>query len=253
MLRWFAALLAAAPALAGAQQLLDFPKDLAFGREVVETLAERVYRERLRALGTDGRLDADQALLRRLRRIVAQLGSAAEHERLRAVPLAWEVHVCRRCDENAAAMAGGRLLLGEEFVATLALSDDELGYLLAHEMAHVLAEHTREYASSARFFVGRGHAREYEDLQRELDESIGLQLRMAFLSAQQELEADYVGFILGARAGFEPGAMLTLLHKLRADGTALVGSHPSDERRLRQAEAMLETARRIHGRSASSF
>src|SRR5262245_3406337 len=253
MLRWFAALLFAAPTLAGAQQLLEFRSDLAFGAAAVETLAERVYRERLQALETAGSLDTDQALLQRVRRIVARLASAAEDEHPPRLPLVWEIHVCRRCDENAAAMAGRRLLVGQEFVATLALSDDQLGYLLAHEMAHVLAEHTREYATSARFFVGRGHAREYEDLQHELDESIRLQLRMAFLSAQQELEADYVGFILGAKAGFAPEAMLSLLQKLGSDSAALVQSHPSDDRRLRHAEAMLETARRIYARRTSGF
>ena len=136
-------------------------------------------------------------------------------------------------------MAGGKLLIGEEFILTLALSDEELAYLLAHEMAHVLAEHTREFATYARYFVSNGLAREYEDLQQELDESIGLQMRMAFLSAQQELEADYMGFILGARAGVEPAAMLSLLCKLRSDSGSLPVSHPSDERRSQQAQAML--------------
>jgi len=247
MTRWLVALLLAAPPLAGAQ-LLDFRDDLAFRPDTVETLAERVYRERLGALEADGKLDSNRILLERIRRAVARLRPAIEYERSTAATIPWEAHLCRQCDENASAMAGGKLLIGEEFILTLALSDDELAYLLAHEMAHVLAEHTREFATDARYFVSNGLAREYEDLQQELDESIGLQVRMAFLSEQQELEADYMGFIFGARAGVEPGAMLSLLRKLRSDSVSLLVSHPSDERRSQQAQAMFETARRIWAR-----
>jgi len=247
MTRWLVALLLAAPPLAGAQ-LLDFRDDLAFRPDTVETLAERVYRERLGALEADGKLDSNRILLERIRRTVARLRPAVEYERSTAATIPWEAHLCRQCDENASAMAGGKLLIGEEFILTLAPSDDELAYLLAHEMAHVLAEHTREFATGARYFVSNGLAREYEDLQQELDESIGLQVRMAFLSEQQELEADYMGFILGARAGVEPAAMLSLLRKLQSDSRSLPVSHPSDQRRSQQAQAMFETARRIWAR-----
>jgi len=248
MTRWLAALLLAAPSLAGAQQLLGFRDDLAFRPEMVEALAERVYHERLGALKADGKLDSNRKLLERIRHAVARLRPAVEYERGTTATISWEAHLCRQCDENASAMAGGKLLIGEEFILTLALTDEELAYLLAHEMAHVLAEHTREFATDARYFVSNGLTREYEDLQHELDVSITLQMRMAFLSAQQELEADYMGFIFGARAGIEPSAMLSLLRKLRSDSVSLPGSHPSDERRSQQAQAMFETARRIWAR-----
>src|SRR5262249_42443592 len=228
MTRGLVSFLLAAPPLAGAH-LLDFRDDLAFRPDTVETLAERVYRERLGALEADGKLDSNRILLERVRRTVARLRPAVEYERSTAATIPWEAHLCRQCDENASAMAGGKLLIGEEFILTLALSDDELAYLLAHEMAHVLAEHTREFGTGARYFVSNGLAREYEDLQQELDESIGLQVRMAFLSEQQELEADYIGFILGARAGVEPAAMLSLLRKLQSDSRSLPVSHPSDQ------------------------
>jgi predicted Zn-dependent protease len=148
------------------------------------------------------------------------------------------------------AMPGGKVLVSTDFVARLALTDDELAYLLAHEMAHVLSEHTREFATAARFFVDNGLARSYVDIQRELGESLPVMLRMSAISAQQELDADYVGFILGAHAGFDPQAMLTLLEKL-GGGISLFGTHPADERRMKQARDMLETARRLAARSAT--
>jgi predicted Zn-dependent protease len=239
------AMLITLPGLAGAQDLLEFRNDLAFEAAEVEALAERSYRRRLAALAADHRLDVDTQLLARLRGLMARLQVAAEFERPAARTLAWEIHTCRRCGENAAAMAGGRLLIGEEFISGLALADDEIAYVLAHEMAHVLAEHTREYATTARFFVGNGPNRKYWDIQRELDESLGLNLRMAPVYAQQELEADYMGFILGARSGFDPAAMTRMLHKLHREGGAGFVPHAGSGERMRRAGAMLESAQRL--------
>ena len=146
-------------------------------------------------------------------------------------------------------MAGGKLLVGEEFITGLNPTDDELAYLLAHEMGHVIAEHTREFATSARYFVGLGMKRDYPDIQHEIDESFSLQLRMAPLYKQQELEADYIGFFLGARAGFKPKAMLSLLRKLGTDGPTMLDAHPTTRERLQQAQSMLPATQRLYSRN----
>ena len=233
------------PGLAGAQGLLDFRHDLAFKAQTVKAVAERAYRARLHTLAADNRLDRNAELLDRLHRLIATLQPAVRYERPDAAAIDWEVHTCRRCAENASAMAGGKLLVGEEFVRELALSDEELGYVLAHEMAHVLAEHTREFATTARFFMGNGRNRDFEDIQNELDESLSVNLRMAPLIVQQELEADYMGFVLGARSGFDPDAMPRFLRKLGDEPVSALSLHASAHERLAHAQAMLEAARRI--------
>lgn len=252
MKRWLMIMLIAVPGLAGAQPLLEFRNDLAFRAATVNAFAAHIYHKRIQQLAAAGKLDRDRALLTRIRALIRRLRPAAEYERPAVARIAWEVHVCRQCNENASAMAGGKLLVSEEFIAGIAPSDAELAYLLAHEMAHVIAEHTREFATTARYFVGMGLKRDYADIQHELDESFGLQLRMAPLYKQQELEADYIGFILGARSGFEPKAMLSLLRKLHTDGPSLLDPHPSAQRRLRQARVMLETAERLRAQGLPS-
>ena len=244
-----ASLLLALPGLAGAQALLDFRSDLAFSETEVDALAAQEYRERLRALERKGELDRDPALLRRLEDILPSLRHAAAYERPDSARLAWEVHVCSGCDESASAMAGGKLLVSADFVARLALDDGELAYLLAHEMAHVLAEHTREFATLARAFVGNGFKRGYADIGEQLAQDLSVNLRMKPAYDQQELEADYMGFVLGAHAGFAPEAMLGLLGKLHGDSRSLLGTHPADAERLRRARAVLETARILAERS----
>jgi predicted Zn-dependent protease len=237
------------PGLSAAQGLLDFRKDLAFDATTVESVAERAYRNRLMTLSADGRLDTDTVLLARVHRILATLQVAARIERRDAGSIPWEIHTCRRCNENASAMAGGKLLVGEEFIARLDLNDDELAYLLAHELAHVLAEHTREFATTARFFVSNGLNRHYSDIQNELDESIAINLRMAPAYREQEFEADYMGYILGARSGYDPEAMPGMLRKLRdqvGSGSGLLGLHPNDFERLQRVQAMAQSMRRVY-------
>ena len=249
--RILAALLLALPGLAFAQALLDFRNDLAFSETEVDTLAEQEYRERLRTLERTGQLDRDPALLRRLQGILASLRRAAAYERPDSARLAWEVHVCSRCDESASALAGGKLLVSADFVADLSLRNDELAYLVAHEMAHVIAQHTREFATLARAFVGNGFKRSYADIGQQLAEDLSVNLRMQPAAVQQELEADYIGFVLGAHAGIAPEAMLGLLDKLHGS-RALLGTHPDDAERLRRARAMLETARILAERARSN-
>ena len=243
--RALAALLLLAPALAPAQPLLEFRNDLAFTPQEVSALAGRAYGARLHALRMAGRLDADPTLVARLRRLLPPLIAAAAYERPAAAGLAWEVHACEDCGDNASAMPGGKILVSDSIVRKLALDDDELGYLLAHEVAHVIAEHAREYATAARYFVDNGLHRGYADIRQELDQSLPIALEMEPFAEQQELEADYMGFILGARAGYRPEAMLRLLGKLGPLGDSVLGTHPTQAKRLAQARAMLDAARRI--------
>jgi predicted Zn-dependent protease len=122
----------------------------------------------------------------------------------------------------------------------------ELAYLLAHEMAHVPAQHTREFVTVARYFVDNGLRRDYADIKNELSQSFPVMIRMQPIYVQQELAADYVGFVLGAQAVLRPAAMLSLLRKLGNGGRAVVATHPTEAQRLAQARDMLETCRRLY-------
>ena len=251
MRRWLAAILLAVSADAAGQALSEADREnLAFAREVVDAFAQRAYERRLGFLRQQDRLDPSPALRERLATLLARVIGAAELERPGASRLDWQLHTCVRCGEAASAAAGGRLLVGEEFVLGLDLDDDEAGFMLAHEVAHVLAEHTREFAHAARYFVDNGLRREYWDIQRELDGNLPAQYRMAFIAEQQELEADRIALFLGARAGFHPAAMASLLAKLAPPGAgAGPATHPSHLRRADQAAAAMGAAQILWARA----
>ena len=246
MRRTLTILLAMMPMLGTAGPVLEFRNDLAFKSSAVNSFAAQTYQKRISALQADGKLDRNPALLARLRHLIDRLKPAAAYERPAAVALQWEIHVCSDCNENASAMAGGKILVGEDFITQSNLTDDELAYLLAHEMGHVLAEHTREFATTARYFVGMGLKRDYSDIQHEIDESLSLMLRLEPLYKQQEMEADYIALILGARARFRPEAMISLLHKLDTGGKSMFDVHPGSAMRIRHAETVLPAAHRLY-------
>jgi len=234
-----------APLPVAAQPVLDLARAHHFAAPLVDASAIRGYQARIAALAAQGRLDTDAALLARLRGLLGRLAAAARFEQPDSAAIEWEIHTCGRCPENASAMAGGKLLVGEAFVAGLGASDAELAFLLGHEMGHVLAEHTREFASVARYFLDNGRERDYEDIQQELDTSLPVALRMADIAVQQEHEADFIGLVLGARAGHPPEAMLAMLGKLGGGSRSGFSLHPAAAERLERMAGLLETARRI--------
>jgi len=125
---WLAIFVTIVPAVSGAQPVLDFRNDLAFRATTINSFAEHIYHERIRKLRTEGKLDQDQALFKRMRSLVDHVRLSTEYERPAATMLSWEVYSCRNCNKNASAMAGGKLLVGEEFIAEIDPTDDELTY-----------------------------------------------------------------------------------------------------------------------------
>jgi predicted Zn-dependent protease len=245
-MRLLALLAFAVCGLASAGPLIDFREDLAFHAQAVDRFAASAYDKRLQQLRSARHLDGDAQLAARLHAAFERIVAIAEEEKPGAARLPWEIHTCHDCGENASALAGGRLLFGEEFVASLALSDDELAFLVAHEMAHVLCEHSRELATAARYFLDNGLNRDYWDIQRELDDSLSAQYRVEFVASDQELEADRVGLILGARAGFDPDSMQALLAKILPASDSPSATHPTRARRLEQARGMLPIAKTLY-------
>lgn len=97
----------------------------------------------------------------------------------------------------------------------LMVSDDELAAVLSHELSHVLAEHTREMISISDLrtylaitllpmLVGACFAPRL--LLTATTSWLSAGLIDMCLSRGREVEADYIGMLLMAEAGFDPHA-----------------------------------------------
>lgn len=214
-------------------------QELRYSAEEVDASMEDRYIDQLVELAAAGRLDEDRALLARLRYIGAELVRAAVELKPQAQHWRWEFHTTGDAGVDAICMAGGKILIGSAFVRQLALTDGELATLLAHEVAHALAEHHRETFSEA-MLLNRVPVLPLEVVMARLDSDLSLQIRLSPLSRLQESEADQLGMVLAHRAGWSARDMLGFYRKLAdAEPVALLGSaYPAHASRLSMARGM---------------
>jgi Putative Zn-dependent protease, contains TPR repeats len=180
------------------------------------------YKTMLSRLSARGLLDEDPVMLARVRRIGSGLVAAASVIRPEAASWPWEMHVTGDRSTAAFCMAGGQILVGSAFVTRLAFTDGELAMLLAHEIAHAVADHRREAVRGG------------------MESDPAQELREARIAVTQESEADRIGMGIAYRAGWPAAALVAFFDKLAADeapGTFNT-SHPQAASRAAAARAM---------------
>lgn len=177
----------------------------------------------------------------------------------------WEFVVFRNSDPNAFCLPGGKIGVMDG-IFRIAKTDAELATVLAHEVGHAVARHSAEDASQKMAMgVGIGvlstaasigtsvatrgaftpNAGVVADV---LGAGATLGVMLPF-SRQQELEADRIGLIYMARAGYDPRSAVTFWRKMavysRAEGDttpSFLRTHPLDERRIRELEKHMSKA-----------
>lgn len=214
-------------------------QELIYSAAEVDAGMEDRYIDRTVDLAAAGKLDEDRALLARLHYISVELIRVAIELKPEAAQWHWEVHTTSDSEVDATCMAGGKILVGSAFVRQLALTDGELATLLAHEVAHAVAEHHRETFSEA-MLVNRLPAVPLEVVMARLDSDLSLQIRLSRLSSLQESEADQLGMVLAHRAGWTAEDIVSFYRKLaESEQSALIsGAYPANASRLSMARGM---------------
>ena len=160
------------------------------------------YRKILASVAAKGQLDDDPVFLARTRRIAAGLVVAASQVRPDSAAWSWEIHVTSDRSKGASCMAGGKILVASELVRRMALTDGELAMLLAHEIAHAVADHRRAASRLT------------------MDSDATEEAREAAAALAQEDEADRIGIELAHRAGWPAASLLSFFDKLAAQESA---------------------------------
>lgn len=195
-----------------------------------------------------GKLVSDPKLLRRVEVITGRL--VAQAVKMRPDSGRWEWSVAVIDDPktvNAWCMAGGRMALYTGLLRQVDPTDDELAQVMAHEIAHALANHSAERMSVAMASQAGVIAAGL------LSDSPGQAMATAAVAAKlavdlpnsrtAETEADRIGIELAARAGYDPRAAVTLWQKMGAVGgskapPAFLSTHPSDQQRQQRLGAL---------------
>jgi Zn-dependent protease with chaperone function len=182
----------------------------------------------------------------RLARVFARLIGQARLQTARSATLPWTLSVVRLPDIEALAMSGGQVVISEAFVDDRLRSDEELAFVLAHEMAHSILEHERQALTFARLLLPRQITRSVQDMYAEIDSNLSLFRAMEPVIQQGEYEADELGLLLASAAGYAPERQLAFLQQECTDDmkATLVATHPSACLRLKALQERLPLAAR---------
>ena len=181
------------------------------------------------------------------------------------VTCAVDLVVAHEPEENAFMDGNGQLTVTTGLLQ-LIRSPDELAFIMGHEVGHHIADHVDETMTRARVGQVAGlllgitaialTAHADPDFLRNNPDiaalgvagavNVGGRVGARAFSQSQELEADYLGFLITRQAGFRPEAgieafeALSLATRGQQDGTSFFGTHPGFGERiahLRQAIA----------------
>lgn len=217
---------------------------LSYSQQEMHEQAELRYHQILQEAAAQGRLNQDRHLLQQLRQLSHQLILSAAKWQASVLDWDWELHLSQQADLQAFCMAGGKILLNPDFIHELALTPGEISVLLAHEIAHALAEHHREELSEARA-INQVPGDDLALIWERLASDLRIQIKLAKLTYLQEQEADHIGMLLALEAGVPVADVISFYRKLAQQelnspqvAANFQNYHPASRSRLSMALGM---------------
>jgi predicted Zn-dependent protease len=200
-------------------------------------------------LDTNNVLPAGNADVMMVRRIGDKIKASVEqyladnHMSNRVEGFQWEFNVVKEDVVNAWCMPGGKVVV---YTGILPVTQDEksLAVVMGHEIAHAIARHGNERMSQGLALQLGGVAlsvamSEKPALTQNVflqSYGIGSQLGILAYSRNHEIEADKLGLVFMAMAGYDPQSAIGFWERMsQAGGQAppeLLSTHPSDETRI---------------------
>lgn len=208
-----------------------------------DTQAQLGASQHPRILKTYGGEYSDAKLERMVAKIVGRLTAVSDNP-----DQTYRITILNSPNVNAFALPGGYVYVTRGLLA-LANDSSEVAAVLAHEMAHVTANHgiLRQQKEAEVELTNQVVSDILEDRSAERETEIRGKLRLAQFSRNQELQADQIGIKMLGRAGYDPFASPRFLQSMEAysayrnvsgatDATLdFLASHPSTPQRIQLA------------------
>jgi metalloendopeptidase OMA1, mitochondrial len=174
----------------------------------------------------------------------------------------WEFETIDRRMVNAFCMPGGKVAV---YTGILPITQDEAGLaaVIGHEVAHALARHVSERLSDqkaanltvAAVGIGLAVNRRTSPIAPLAMAALGAGATYGVLlpmSRTHESEADHIGLIVMALAGYDPHAAIGVWERMRAANagsprlSTWLSTHPSNEQRIRDIRAWVPEAMKYY-------
>jgi predicted Zn-dependent protease len=226
----------------------------------VNSLASTQYREVI----AKGPLSTNSQYVSMVRRVGQRIQGAVEtyfRQQNASDQLAgyqWEFNVIEDKQQNAWCMPGGKVAV---YTGILPITQDETGLavVMAHEIAHAVAKHGSERMSQALLQQAGGQAlsaalstNSAATQQLALQAfGVGSQVGLLKYGRNQESEADHLGLIFMAMAGYNPEGAITFWQRMdarenQASPPEFLSTHPSNGTRIADIQRELPEARKYY-------
>ena len=161
--------------------------------------------------------------------------------------LPWHFGVLDTYSVNAFAAPGGYVLITRGLYEMLD-TESQLAGVLAHEIGHVVQRHHIKVMQQSALVSAGARAAQRSDRGLLVNNLIGTgaEVMARGLDKDAEFEADRIGVVLAARAGYNPYGLIEVLHMLEARSTddaalaLLFKTHPAPGERLTRLGVVLE-------------
>lgn len=157
----------------------------------------------------------------------------------------WEFNLVQDNSANAFCMPGGKIVVYEGLLP-ITQNENALAIVLGHEIAHAVAKHSAEQMSKeiknqygteilGQVLNAAGVSSSTTQLAQILTKK-GLQFRSLKYSRDHESEADRMGLIFAAMAGYDPNVAVSFWERMSQGGNSnrsdVFRDHPSDAKRI---------------------
>lgn len=170
----------------------------------------------------------------------------------------WEYNLFKVNQVNAFAMPGGKVAVYDGILPKT-LNESGMAVVVGHEIAHVVAKHSAERLSqqvAAQYggaILGAVVGGKSAAVQQGIGALYGIGVQTAVLlpySRKQEYEADHLGLIIMAVAGYNPNEAITFWQRMTSDksqaSSDFMSTHPSDDKRIAQLKLELAEAMKYY-------
>ena len=217
--------------------------------EYERQLGDQAYREILSTPGVQ--ISSNPKQVDRIQRIATRVIAAAKRSRYAeaAAQFHWEVAVIQDdATLNAFALPGGKIAFYTG-IFPMAGNDAGLAAIMGHEVVHALARHSAERMSQGivaeLILTGTQLAGTSPEVMQAL--GVGAQVGVILpFGRAHESEADYIGLLLAAEAGYDPREAVRVWERMSlASGSQppeFLSTHPSHGTRIAQLEKWMPEA-----------
>lgn len=176
----------------------------------------------------------------------------------------WEFNLVQNKEANAFCMPGGKIVVYEGLLP-YTQNEASLAIVLGHEIAHAVAKHSAEqmskkmrqqYGTQAVSILGSAlGVGDYANAAANLMQN-GFSFANLKYSRDNESEADHMGLIFAAMAGYDPQVAIPFWQRMASGSSSnqsdLFSDHPSDAKRIAALQKEMPEALKYYKAATAS-